>query len=224
MLGMGALSDQLYGIYTARIYSVLAHNDPVYQQSLAKAGLGWTAPAVVPPAHRESFEQEMKLQAWLATTRILDARSLDPSTVRAKVLDGPLTLYRVSQSGAPAPPGIWWFTGKIAQRCRDEAGSDRQEQLDYLRNVLAVCFNWSRFDWIQRLSLRAGESIPAVLGRGLPMPYHKADPYINRKTGQLVIDLPPDYWKKKGEILIGGELQVVLPWIPVYRIAPTDSL
>ena len=145
---MATLSDQLYGIYTARIYPVLANNDPVYQQSLAKAGLGWTAPDVVPPEHRESFEEEMKLQAWLAATRILDAKSLEPGTVRAKVLDGPLTLYRVSQSGAPAP-GIWWFTGKVAERCRDEAGSDRQAQLDHLRNVLAVCFNWSRFDWIR---------------------------------------------------------------------------
>ena len=63
-----------------------------------------------------------------------------------------------------------------------------------------------------------------MLGRGLPMPHYKADPYINRETGEHVIDLPPDYWKKQGEVLMGGELQVVLPWIPELRVAVSDSL
>jgi hypothetical protein len=221
---MPGLSDQLYGIYIAKIFPVLAQNDPVYQQSLAKAGLGWNACGAVPPAHLASFEQEMKLQAWLAGTRIEGARSLDLLTTRAKVLNGPLTLYRVSQSGAITPPGIWWFTEKVAQRCRDEAGPDPQKRLDWLRNVLAVCFNWSRFDRIERLALHSGESIPAVLGRGTPMPHYKADPYIDRKTGEHLIQLPPDYWQKKGEMLLGGELQVVLPWVPVRRVAATNAL
>jgi hypothetical protein len=149
---MPALSDQLYGIYIANILPVLAQNDPVYQQSLAKAGLGWNAPGVVPPAHLASFEQEMKLQAWLAATRIEDARSLDPRTIRAKLQSGPLTLYRISQSGAATPSGIWWFTEKVAQRCRDEAGPAPEKRLDWLRKALAVCFNWSRFDRIERLA------------------------------------------------------------------------
>lgn len=221
---MHALSDQLYGIYIANIFPVLAQNDPVYQQSLAKAGLGWNAPAVVPPVHLASFQQEMKLQAWLAAKRIEDARSLDPVTIRAKQLTGALTLYRISQSGTAAPPGIWWFTEKVAQRCRDEAGPDPQKRLDWLRDVLAVCFNWSRFDRIERLALHSGESIPAVLGRGLPMPHYKADPYIDRKTGEHLIKLPVDYWMKKGAMLLGGELQVVLPWVPVRRVAVSRFL
>jgi hypothetical protein len=222
---MAALSDQLYGIYIAKVFPVLAQNDPVYQQSLAKAGLGWSAPEVVPPVHLASFEQEMKLQAWLAAMRIEDARSLDPRTTRAKLISGPLTLYRISQSGAVTPPGIWWFTEKVAQRCRDEAGPDPQKRLDWLREVLAVCFNWSRFDRIERLALHSGEIIPAVLGRGVPMPHYKYDPYTDRKTGErLIKEFPPDYWKKKGEVLIGGELQVVLPWVPVRRVAASKTL
>ncbi|MGO9893950.1 MAG: hypothetical protein ACLPX8_07030 [Bryobacteraceae bacterium] len=221
---MSSLADQLYGIYVARIFPVLAQNDPVYQQSLNKAGLGWRAPEIVPPVHLASFQQEMKLQAWLGATRIENARSLDPATIRAKLLTGPLTLYRVSQSGPASPPGIWWFTEKVAQRCRDEAGPDPQKRLDWLRSVLAVCFNWSRFDRIERLALHSGESIPAVLGRGLPMPHYKADPYIDRKTGERLIALPADYWKKKGEMLLGGESQIVLPWVPVRRVAATGSV
>jgi hypothetical protein len=221
---VSSLADQLYAIYAARIFPVLAHNDPVYQLSLNKAGLGWSASEIVPPAHLASLQQEMKLQAWLGATQIENARSLDPATIRVKLLTGPLTLYRISQSGSPGPPGIWWFTEKVAQRCRDEAGADPQKRLDWLRNVLAVCFNWSRFDRIERLPLHAGETIPAVLGRGLPMPHYKADPYTDRKSGQRLIDLPVDYWKKKGEILFGGELQIVLPWVPVRRVAATTSI
>jgi hypothetical protein len=56
------------------------------------------------------------------------------------------------------------------------------------------------------------------------MPHYKADPYIDRKTGERLIALPADYWKKKGEMLLGGESQIVLPWVPVRRVAATGSV
>ena len=218
-----ALAHELHQLYVARIYPVLAQNDPAYQRSLVAAGLGWTGQGV-PSQHRDSFTQEMKMQAWLAATKITEAASLDPSTVRTKLIEGSTTLFRISQSGSKSPPGIWWFSDKVAQRCRDEAGPDPQKRLEWLRNVLAVCFNWSRFDRIERCALHAGESIPAVIGRGLPMPYYKVDPYIDRQTGERKVDLPLDYWQKMGQTLFGGELQTVLPWIPVQRIKFTASL
>ena len=106
-------------------------------------------------------------------------------------------------------PGIWWFTDTVARRCRDEAGPDLQKRLAWLRNVLAVCFNWSSFDRIERQRSVCG------FETGIPNA---------RKTGERVVTLPPDYWKRKGEILMGGELQVVLPWVPVGRVAVTDGL
>jgi hypothetical protein len=219
-----SLADELLRLYTARVYPVLAVNDPIYQQSLVKAGLGWTPSDINLDHHRSSFEQEMKLQAWLAASRIEDARSLDSRTIKIALLEGPTTIYRVSQKGKGNPPGIWWFSEKLAKHCREEAGPDPQKRLAWLRNVLAVCFNWSSFDQIQRLPLRPHEKIPAVFGRGLAMPYYKAEPYIDRKTGEHVVNLPVDYWQRKGQMLIGGELQIVLPWIPVRRIATTPSL
>ena len=166
------------------------------------------------------------MQAWLAAGQVMDARSLDPTTARAKILIGPQTIYRVtSGSMLPGKTGIWWFNERVAQRCRDECGPDPQKRLDWLRNVLAVCFNWSDFNAIQRLTLHGGEEIPAILGRGLPMPHYKFDPYIDRKTGrQVVAEFPPDYWQKKGQFLLGGELQIVLPWIPVRRVMTASSL
>jgi hypothetical protein len=223
---MGSLEDQLYRLYTASIYPVLLQTDPEYERPLANAGMGWK-PTAVPTAKRASFEQEMKMQSWLAAREIKEARSLAPETVRAKLLIGPVALYRVNASGATAPPyGIWWFTEKVAQRCRDEAGPDSKKRLEWLRQVLAVCFNWSSFDRIQRIQFHACESIPVVMGRGVAMPHYKVVPHIDRKTGERVVPdpLPPDYWKKKGEMLLGGELQIVLPWIPVLRIVNIPSL
>jgi len=148
---MGGLAEQLYGLYQAEIYTVLSNNDPEYQRSLANAGLGWNVRSI-PAEKRSSFEQEMKMRAWMGARRVEEARSLAPGTMRAKVLTGPTKLYRVSQSGSKGPIGIWWFGEQVAQRCRKEAGGVASQQLEWLRNVLAVCFNWSTFDRVEHTS------------------------------------------------------------------------
>ena len=56
------------------------------------------------------------------------------------------------------------------------------------------------------------------------MPHYKVDARIDRNTGERVVTLPKDYWQKKGDNLIGGELQTVLPWIPVNRVSMTHRL
>lgn len=219
-----ALADELYRLYIARIYPVLANNDPIYSRVLQKCGVGWNASGVA-QAHLQSFQQEMKIQAWLGARYILDAASLKPDTIRAKLLLGPQMLYRVSGNATDQKNhGIWWFTEQVAQRCRDEAGPDSQARLQWLRDVLAVCFNWNSFDHIVRFTLHAGEEIPAVLGRGLPMPHYKLDPYIDPKTGVRVVLIPGDYYTNKGKDLLGGELQVILPWVPVQRVQPANTL
>ena len=207
-------------MYVARIYPVLVTNDPRYRESLANAGLGWN-PTTVPAAQRASFEQEMKMQSWFAASKIKGAKSLQPGSIKCKVLDWRMTLYRVAEAGSVTPPGVWWFTDQVANRCREAAGTEPKKQLDWLRNVLAVCYDWSKFNRIERFTLHSGESIPAVLGVGLPMPYYSRIPREDPVTGKKEYD---DYWQKKGVWLMGGEQQVVLPWIPVGRIATTQSL
>ena len=216
---MPNLADELYELYIAGVNPVLARNDPMYQKSLVKVGLGWTATGAVSPARSVAFQQEMKLHAWLAARKIDDARALEPDSIKVHMLEGPVTLYRGTETGSQAPPSIWWFNEKVAQRCRDEAGADPRKRLEWLRNVLAVCYNWNAFDCLQRLALHRGESIPAVFGKGLPMPHYK----IAVQRGGKV-ELPIDYWKRKGDVLLGGELQVVLPWIPVWRVDETSVL
>jgi hypothetical protein len=215
MGGIFGLEQSLFDMYIARIYPVLAKNDPIYQQSLLHAGLGWNGTSPL-AEHRKAFEEEMRVAAWLAVAELRKANSLEAATVRAKLLSGHTTIYRVADSTRTGtPPGIWWFSEKVAQRCRDEAGPDPQKRLEWLRNVLAVCFNWSRFDRIERLTMHAGEEIPSIVGKGLEMPYYKLG---NREAA------PADYWKNLGHSLMGGELQTVLPWIPVLRVKVTPSL
>jgi hypothetical protein len=89
-------------------------------------GSNLKAPQPEGGSRRDSFEKEMRIQAWLAAQHISDAKSLEPHTVLANLLTGPTTLYRVANSTSKAPPGIWWFTEKVAARCRNEAGPDRK--------------------------------------------------------------------------------------------------
>lgn len=222
---MDALANELHQAYTRKIYSVLATNDPEYRRCLTNAGVAWSGQTAIPPEKRAAFEEEMRLQATFGAGRIRSARSLDPSTIRIQVLKGPSTLYRVADSKSEDPYGIWWFTERVASRCRHEAGPNPKARADWLRNALAVCYNWSSLDLIHRLDLYPGETLPAVEGVGLPMPHYKLKVFFHKETGQRVIEeLPPDYWQKKGRMLFGGELQIVLPWIPIQRIATIPSL
>lgn len=56
------------------------------------------------------------------------------------------------------------------------------------------------------------------------MPHYKVAPYRDAKTGESRINLPKDYWQRKGQMLLGGEQQVLLPWIPVTRVVTTKQL
>ena len=212
---MADLADQLYQIYTAEIYPLLEYTDPEYRRLLAQI----KPFKIVPQKYRSSFEQGMKMQAWLAATKVRSYNSLKPSSIRATVLPGRQTLYRVTSKPGPgekAWPGIWWFNETVAERCRAEAGSNVGNRLQWLRNVLAVCYNFpNTFDHIQLLKLNERERLPAVLGEGLPMPHYQL--IENPNTGSIQ-EPPKDYWQKKGETLLGGEEQIVLPWIPEARI------
>lgn len=221
------LTEQLYNRYTAKIYKLLADHDPVYQRALANCGLGGmgsrgTADMAKNP---EAFQTEMRKHASYAANAILAAKGLEPSSIRTDVLKGPETLFRVGdQSRSMSAYGVWWFKQKVANKCRTAvppgSGPNPAAQLDWLRNVLAVCYNWSDFNQFFRVSIRSDEELPIVMGKGTPQPYYSPP---STRSGYPV-SLPPDYWKKKGVELFGNEIQIVLPWVPQGRITKTASL
>lgn len=214
---MKDLENRLLELFTTEIYPVLATHDPEYRRSLAAIGI-WSNVRSVPPQKAEAFAKEMKLRAWLAAQAIVQANSLEPGSVRAKLLEGHETFYRVASKGSKAPTGVWWFSERVAARCRQEAPKAGLTPLDWLREMLAVCFNWSSFDQLESFELQKHERLPAILGIGKPMPHYKVD------TRRGTVTLPPDYWKRQGQILLGGERQIVLPWVPAGRVKKISSL
>ncbi len=211
-----ALQDELYRMYVAQVYPVLLNNDPHYRARLFNCGVDPTGGLT--QGNQANFENEMKLQAWLGACEIEKSRGLEPNSIRTKVLIGPQVLYRSVNSGTK-DTGIWWFSEKVAKRCEEEAAKSGQSKAEWLRNALAVCYNWNTMDGMQRIRLHAGEQLPAVIGIGLPMPFNVLKIHRGR------IETPPDdYWKNIRKTLLGGELQIVLPWIPVRRVSPTPIL
>ena len=210
------LADQLYQMYTARTYPVLLNSDPAYKACLFRSGVDPSG--VITERNRGRFQEEMRVQAWLGLLEIEDSKGLQPDTIRTKVLTGPQVLYRSVSKSAPRK-GIWWFSEKVVARCRKEAALKGQSNSEWLRDALAICFNWSPMDGMQRFHLHTGEEIPAVLGVGSPMPCNslKVD-----KDGKVKI--PLDYWENQKKMLLGGEQQIVLPWIPISRVMPTSLL
>jgi len=218
---MSGLSDELFAIYRTGLNRCLQRYDEMYGKALERAGLHKYA-TTLPEDKRQAFEDAMRVYAWLGAKVVHDANSLIPSTIHAGVIAGPVNIYRVSQRGDDRP-GIWWFGETVALRCRQEAGSTGADQLEWLRNLLAVCFNWSTFDQFQRIQIPTGLQVPAVFGKGAPMPYYMGKPYQD-KIGRRVSDWPKDYWQQKGRMLLGGESQIVLPWVPHRIITPIQQL
>ncbi len=219
------LTQQLYKLYTAEVYSVLADDCPSYQKTLRSAGSSWNDKGNLVLTQPNRFKDEMRLQADLAARYIRDENSMEPATMKVKNLQGPLKLFRGESSSGKSSLRSWWFSETVVTHCRKEAGSNPKDQLNWLRNALAVCFNWSNFDKLVFIYLKRGETIPAVTGRALAMPYYRIEPYIDRKTGEhLIKAYPKDYWEKLGHIFSGGERQTLLPWVPTRRAKRIDSL
>lgn len=216
-LGMQELERRLFELYTAEIYPVLAAHDPEYKRALALCGI-WANVKTVAPERRADFEKVMKMWARIGAQWLLQMNSLEAASIRAKLLEGKEVMYRVTSANSKAPIGRWWFSERVAARCREEAPKKGMTQLEWLREMLAVCKNWNRsFDQLERLELRRGESLPAVLGIGKAMPYYKLD----HKNWE---NAPDDYWKRQGQVLEGGERQIVLPWVPAGRVQKVSSL
>ena len=208
------LEYQLYQMYVARTYPVLLNSDPSYKACLFRSGVDPSG--LITIANRDNFQREMRMQAWLGAREIEKSKGLEPHTIRTKILAGPQILYRCVNKGA-THTGIWWFSEKVAARCRKEADAKGQSRTEWLRNALAVCYNWNDMDGMQRISLHVGEEIPAVLGVGAAKPFNLLS--ISNKGK---VEIPKDYWENLRKTLLGGESQIVLPWIPESRVMPTS--
>jgi hypothetical protein len=201
-------------------------HDDHYRHALEMAGLSGHIAPQVPLHKRKNFEAVMRFQAHLAADALRDAASLQLASARVFVLQGPATLYRLWDSASPgARAGVWWFDEDTLHRARVEAAVVKAPLLAWLRQALAVCYNFSRLDRALVLNLHAQDALPAVQAAGLAMPHYQFKPYIRPDTGERVIDeLPLDYWQQKGKMLFGGAIQTILPWIPKTKMRDAAHL
>jgi hypothetical protein len=199
---------------TARIYSGLL-TDAVYRKFLSFAGFGPAFPTdlkSVAPALRENLAKAAKMHAHIAVQEVAKSGGLEESTSCAKLITGPVTLYRFWDSSAAARRvGVWWFHRSVIDACKLHAGRSADDRQAWLREHLAVCFDWSKMDRLDTLELSAASDLPAIEGTGAPMrAYSAAALPSGRATSK-------DYWANLGKYFPGGLKQIVLPFIPTVR-------
>ncbi len=153
-------------------------------------------------------------------------------SLRAAILHGPLRLYRATQTRKKPPEptdlrrntnyfGDWWFEEPLLKQCErtcaeQEALRRKQPLLTsmtpeaclktQLRRRLAISVDWNGIGAIRQLVLAPNESLPVILGEGLPMPY------LSRTADWRKF---PDKNKPVArQHLPGGDRQVWLIWTP----------
>ena len=201
----------LSALLSAKIYDNLL-SDPVYRSFLTSAGLGPNFPkGALLPAVQKRLQDAAQVRARIAVRTLEQAGGLEPASTTAKLLAGPITLYRFWESRSAAyRTGVWWFeSALIDQAKRDAKGVDARAV--WLREKLAVCVDWSAMDRIDRLDLAPGVELPAVQGLGKPQRMYSMNAIPSGRVQGA------DYWPNLGKQLPGGLRQTVLPFIPAVQ-------
>ena len=205
------VENGLTAALSAKIYDNLL-SDPVYRSFLTGAGLGPNFPkGALLPAVQKRLQEAAEVRARIAVRTLEQSGGLEPASTTAKILTGPLTLYRFWESRSSAyRTGVWWFeSALIEQAKRGAKGVDAR--IEWLREKLAVSMDWSAMDRIDRLDLTPGVELPAVQGLGRPQRMYSANAIPSgRVQGK-------DYWPNLGTQLPGGLRQTVLPFIPAVQ-------
>ncbi|HXB72164.1 MAG TPA: hypothetical protein VNY05_28260 [Candidatus Acidoferrales bacterium] len=205
------VETDLQKLFAAKIYSGLL-TDAVYRKFLTLAGFGPQFPRDLKsaaPSVRENLVTAAGIQAHIAVAEVAKSGGLEVTATCAKLIGGPLTLYRFWDSSAPERRvGVWWFHGSVIDACQQHAGKSFEARKEWLREHLAVCLDWSAMDRIDTLSLTAADELPAIEGTGAPMRIYSAAALPNGKVASK------DYWPNLGKYFPGGLKQIVLPFVP----------
>jgi hypothetical protein len=205
------VETDLEKMLAARIYPGLL-TDAVYRKFLTFAGFGPSFPRDLNSLQRENLAKAARMQAHIAVAEVSKSGGLVESMSCAKLLKGPLTLYRFWDSKAPERRiGVWWFYRDVIDTCKQRAGKSVGERLSWLRENLAVAFDWSAMDRIDTLSVTAADELPAIEGTGARMRVYSAAAISSGKVAGK------DYWPNLGKYFPGGVKQVILPFIPQAR-------
>ena len=190
-----------------------------YVRRIAQSARNWEA---LSPRNQTNLAKQAEARTHLVFGELASREAVRMKAANARLIPAPLRIYRGWDSRCPATSfGPFWFEKKLLDQCLQEAGPSQQDRFAWLRNACAVCFDWSDFDRLAELCLKAGEEIPVVAAIGLPK---RAYSLPNRFTKpedlpwNKVADLR-DYWRRIGTTLAGGYNQLFLPFLPKHRIS-----
>jgi hypothetical protein len=201
------IQSDLQQILSAKIYPALIP-DAVYRHYLGSAGLP-PREGVVPPELKENFATAAKIRAHIIVAEVAKMKGLKESSCCAKLIEGPVILYRFWDSTVPEyREGVWWFDRDVIDICKANTKRSAPERRDWLRKNLAVSVDWSRMDRIDLIELPLNLEIPAIQGTGQGMPVYSPSAIPKGRVESK------EYWKDFGRYFPGGASQTVLPFIP----------
>jgi hypothetical protein len=136
---------------------------------------------------------------------------------KAVVIEGTTTIYRIWDSKMDNRTRHWWFSENLLKLAAAQSAKTKQSVREWLRDWLAVSYNFGACDQLSKIVLAGNAAIPGIEAWGLPMPKYRPvtrDP----ETGRLVHEVQKDYWFKLGETFRGQKTQYFLPFVPPDRI------
>jgi len=148
-----------------------------------------------PKKVQEGLMREALARAAGICQKVESKESLRERRAKAIVLEGPDILYRLwsTKQGNLIRP--WWFSKELLALA--EAGRDRKQTIAWLRDRLAVSFDFGECDRMAQLNLGFRSAIPAIAAWGLPM---------------------PKYGAKPEELFQGEKTQYYVPFVPATRV------
>jgi len=223
------VQSDLEKLLAARVYPALLA-DPFYQHFLAFAGLLPGPTNAIPPSSQKNFSTAAKMQSHITAAEVERTGALDEQTVDAKLLRGPLDLYRFWDASAPGKRvGVWWFDRSVIDRCRRNTPRSAKARRQWFREHLAVSIDWSKMDRVDQISLSQVQEVPAIVGIGNRMRVYSIDA-VSTKMPVTSTQPPPmakatlkEYWDNLGKYFPGGVEQTVLPFVPRADLMDLDS-
>jgi hypothetical protein len=158
--------------------------------------------AALPNAQQSRLETAARMCAQLLLMNVISSGSLREQRAKAVVLEGPTTLYRLWDSKEKNQMRNWWFSQHLWNLAVTHSSAAKQSLRDWLRDRLAISFDFGRCDRVSKLVLGQGIALPAIEAWGLPMPQHGST--------------------NTGPMFQGHKTQYFLPFVPPERVRPVE--
>jgi len=201
------VENDLKELLSQRLYKDLLP-DPVYHNFVLNAGIDpRRPPEKLSQSLRDKLAMQAVVRARVIVRTIEQSGGINGDGASVKVQKGGIFL-RFWDSELSSRKGVWWFSSRLIEECKREAGSYPIQRLSWLRDKLAICHDWSGMDKLDVCTLSEDEEIIAIVGKGTPQPIWSRSAAGRTPPGII------EYTRSLGKYFVGGVPQMVLPFLP----------